>query len=331
MTSPPILALGRSDIAALLSVEECISAVESAFCLYGSGKADPPGILGVHVDGGGFHIKAGTLDLRKRFFAAKVNANFPGNRERFGLPTIQGLVILCDAENGCPLALMDSAEITGQRTAAATAVAVRYLARPDSQVLAICGCGEQARYQCRALQRALPLKKVYLYDIRIEQANDLAKKLSLDAGVEVSVVSSPGEALHQSDVCVTCTTSQKPFVFAEDIRAGTLIAAVGADNPNKHEIASDLLAASTVVADVAEQCASIGDLHHAISAGLVARDQIYAELGEIVAGQKPGRTSDDEIIVFDSTGMALQDVAAAAVVYEKARNAGCGTILDLSA
>lgn len=331
MNSLTILALGRKEVAALLSVEDCISAVESAFRLHGSGKADPPGILGVHVDGGGFHIKAGTLEVSRKFFAAKVNANFPENRNRFGLPTIQGLLVLCDAENGCPLAVMDSAEITGCRTAAATAVAVKYLAHRDSRVVAICGCGEQSRYQLRALRHTLPLEKVFLYDIRSEQAYLFAEELSSEAGPVVNMVPDPRDAFRKSDVCVTCTTSQKPFVFVGDVRPRTLIAAVGADNPSKQEIAPSLLAASKVVADVTEQCATIGDMHHALSAGLMARDQIYAELGEIVAGKKPGRTSDDEIIVFDSTGMALQDVAAAAVVYEKARNVGCGTILDLSA
>ena len=127
------LLLTGGDVAALLTIEECMAAVENAFKLYGEGKTEPPGILGVHARDGGFHIKAGLLDLSRSYFAAKVNANFPENAKAFGLPTIQGVVVLCDAKNGYPLALMDSIEITLQRTGAATGVAATYLARPDSK------------------------------------------------------------------------------------------------------------------------------------------------------------------------------------------------------
>ena len=133
------LLLTRGDVAALLTIEECLAAVEHAFKLYGAGKTEPPGIVGVHARDGGFHIKAGLLELRRSYFAAKVNANFPENAKRVGLPTIQGVVVLCDGENGYPLALMDSIEITIQRTGAATGVAAKYLARPDSKTVTICG------------------------------------------------------------------------------------------------------------------------------------------------------------------------------------------------
>jgi len=132
------LLLTRREVAALLNIEECIKAVENAFKLYGEGKTAPPGILGIHAHDGGFHIKAGLLDVGRNYFVAKTNANFPQNMPRFGLPTIQGLIIVCDAENGYPLAVMDSIEITILRTGAATAVAAKYLARADSHVA---GCG----------------------------------------------------------------------------------------------------------------------------------------------------------------------------------------------
>src|SRR5258706_11933062 len=164
-----LLLTGR-DVAALLSIEECMVAVEHAFKLYGEGKTQPPGILGVHAREGGFHIKAGLLKLDRSYFAAKVNANFPENGKRNGLPTIQGVIVLCDAENGYPLALMDSIEITIQRTGAATAVAARYLARPDSQSLTICGCGNQGRVSLKALANLFPIKTVFAYDSEADQA-----------------------------------------------------------------------------------------------------------------------------------------------------------------
>jgi alanine dehydrogenase len=308
-----------------------MAAVEQAFRLLGEGRAEPPGVLGMHCEGGGFHIKAGRLDLKSSYFAAKVNANFPGNPGRFGLPTIQGAVVLCDARDGRLLAVMDSAEITMQRTAAATAVAAKYLARPDSTVVTICGCGCQGRAQLRALASMFPLLKVYAHDVSPEQAQRFASELGEELGVPVELAMEPGSAARQSDICVTCTTSRQPFLMAKDVSAGTFVAAVGADNPEKSELEPELLAENKVVVDLLEQCATIGDLHHAIAAGLLDRSGVHAELGEVVAGKRPGRTSDDEVIIFDSSGIALQDVAAAAVVYEKALLQGCGRELDFAA
>jgi alanine dehydrogenase len=138
-------------------------------------------------------------------------------------------------------------------------------------------------------------------------------------------------ATRDSDISVTCTTSRRAILHPGDVRAGSFVAAVGADNPEKQEIEPALLAASTVVVDVLEQCATIGDLHHALDAGVMTRADVHAELGEIVAGRRPGRAADDEIIVFDSTGTALQDVAAAALVYERAVAAGRGARVNLTA
>src|SRR4029077_6068674 len=135
MTQPEILFLTPREVRDLLTMDECIAAVEEAFCLHGKGTAVPPGVLSMHTGDGGFHIKAGLLDLGRMYFAAKVNGNFPGNPARFGLPTIQGVIVLCDAQQGTPLAVMDSREVTSLRTAAATAVAARYLARPASQTI----------------------------------------------------------------------------------------------------------------------------------------------------------------------------------------------------
>jgi ornithine cyclodeaminase/alanine dehydrogenase-like protein (mu-crystallin family) len=324
------LLLSRAEVAELLSLDECIAAVEEAFRLLGEGRVGPPGVLGVHVAGGGFHIKAGTLPLARPYFAAKVNANFPGNPARFGLPTIQGVIVLADAEKGQPLAILDSMEITALRTAAATAVAAKYLARLESQGAAICGCGVQGRMQLRALARVLPLRKAYAWDADEERAREFARELSPELGLEVQAVEGAAGAARESDVSVTCTPARSFFLRRGDLRPGAFLAAVGADHPEKQEVEPALLAASTVVCDLVEQCAAIGDLHHALVAGVMTAAQVHAELAEVVAGKKPGRRSAEEIIVFDSTGMALQDVAAAARVYEKALRAGRGLTVELA-
>jgi ornithine cyclodeaminase/alanine dehydrogenase-like protein (mu-crystallin family) len=315
----------------LLSLEECIAAVENAFLLLGQGRTEAPGVLGIHVQDGGFHIKAGLLPLSRPYFAAKVNANFPANGQRFGLPTIQGVILLADCVNGQPLALMDSMEVTALRTAAATAVAAKYLARSDSRVATICGCGTQGRAQLRALTHVLKLSKAYAWDIVREQAREFSQTMAGELGIPVVEASNPADALQESDVCVTCTTSRQWLVGREMVRPGTFIAAVGADHPKKQELDPALLATAKVICDVTEQCAAIGDLHHALDTGVMTRAKVHAELSEIVARKKPGRTSEQEIIVFDSTGMALQDVAAAALIYENAVRLGRGMALDFAA
>jgi alanine dehydrogenase len=329
MNTKSTLLLKRSDVAALLGIEECMLAVEQSFTLYAEGKVTPPGILGIPVQDGGFHIKAGLLDLGRTYFAAKTNANFPQNRKRFGLPLIQGIVLLCDAETGFPLALMDSMELTVIRTGAATGVAAKYLARPDASVAMICGCGNQGRISLRALAQVRPLTRAYAWDIDGRQAQQFADELSKELGIEIEAVNELADAVQASHICVTCTPSKQYFLNREYVSPGTFIAAVGADNEEKQELDPALFTANKVVVDLLEQCATIGDLHHALNLELLTKADVHGELGEVIAGKKAGRTSDDEIIIFDSTGTALQDVAAAAMVYERAVSAGIGTAINL--
>ena len=331
MNSDEILVLTPSEIPNLLTLNECIEAVEHAFRLYGDGKAAPPAVLSMHMGSSGFHVKAGVLGLERMYFAAKVNGNFPDNPIRFGLPTIQGVIVLCDAERGTPLAIMDSRHVTSLRTGAATAVAAKYLARRDSQVVTICGCGNQGRVQLRALCCVREIRTVLAYDKSQEQAQQFAREMASELRIAVSASTNLAGAVRQSDICVTCTTAQQPLLGLNDARPGILIAAVGADNPHKQEIDPSLMAKSKIVCDVLEQCAEMGDLHHALNAGIVTRGDVHAELGAIVARKKPGRESDIEIIIFDSTGMALQDVAAAAMLYEKAAKQGSGLRLSFAA
>jgi alanine dehydrogenase len=325
------LVLTRPDVAALLDLDSCIAAVEAAFARYGEGKAPPPGVASVPTAHGGFHVKAALLELTpgRPYFAAKANANFPDNRRRHNLPTIQGMIALFDGDSGRVLALLDSIEITILRTAAATAVAAKHLARAVPSAVMVCGCGAQGAVQLRAFARVRTVREVFAWDIDPERSATYAREISAELGMPVTAVASPHTAAAQCDVILTCTPSPRWFLGRGDVRAGTFIAAIGADNEHKQEIEPELLAAHTVVVDVLQQAATMGDLHHAIAAGLLTPAHVYAELGEIVAGKKRGRRSNDEVIVFDSTGTALQDVAAAAAVYERALAAGAGTSITL--
>ena len=331
MKTDGTLLLHHSDIAQLLSLEECISAVEKIFRLQGEGKVPASQILGVHASHGGLHVKAGLLPGSKSYVVAKANTNFPGNGRQFGLPTIQGIIIIFDAENGCPRAILDSADVTIKRTAAASAVAAKYLARPNSSVATICGCGRQGRAHLRALRGVLPLEEIYAFDLDERAMQNLATKLADELDLQIKTVRDLRHAIQESDICVTCTPSRQFFVRKEDVSPGTFIAAVGADNEHKQEIDPALMASSKVVVDSLKQCSAFGDLHHAISAGLMRPEDVYAELAEVVTCQISGRTSDDEIIIFDSTGVAIEDAITAVTVYEKACAAKIGNYFNLAA
>lgn len=197
-------------------------------------------------------------------------------------------------------------------------------------MITICGCGVQGRAQLRALTRVLSIEAVFCFDEEKNRALHFAKELTPELDFPVTAAHNLRSAALASDVVVTCTPSKKPLLFDGFLRPGAFLSAIGADSEEKQELDPALMAAATIVTDVTEQCAAFGDLHHALQSGLVKRADVCAELGEIVAGRKPGRRSEEEIIVFDSTGTAMQDVAAAAVVYEKAKIAGRGARMDLA-
>ncbi len=305
------LLLDRREVADLLTIDDCIAAVENAFRLLGRGEVPRPAIAGVHVNGGAFHIKAAMAGDR---FAAKMNGNFFK-----ALPRIKGVIVLCDSGDGTVLAVMDSIEITILRTGAATAVAAKYLAREDARTALICGCGNQGRIHARALRRVRDIERIFAFDVNAGAAANFAEEIGAEA------VPAPVWA----DIVVTCTPSCAAILHR--VQPGAFVAAVGADSEEKQELAPELMRSSRVVTDVTDQCAAIGDLHHAIAGGMMRREDVYAELSEIVAGRKPGRENREQVIIFDSTGMALQDVAAAGIVYERALAAGRGTPFEFAA
>jgi len=331
MQTESTLLLTRSDVERLLTLSECIDGIEKAFRLRGEGKIPATGILGMRTRDGGLHIKTAMMTTDRNYLVAKSNTNFPDNRQRFGLPTIQGVILLCDAENGRALAVLDSIDITIKRTAAATAVAAKYLARKNSSVATVCGCGEQGRAQLRALSVVLPVTKAFAFDLNNQASTSFLMELSRELNIDIQQAHDLSSAIAKSDVILTCTTATEFFVRKRDVTPGTFIAAVGADDAHKQEIDPELIASAKVAGDNLDQICSIGDTHHAIASGLIDKEDVYAELGEIVAARKVGRTDDNEIVIFDSTGVAIEDAAAAAIVYEKASAAAIGNRFEFDA
>ena len=321
MSAPPVLLLSRDSIAKLATTREYLAAMETAFADLAARRFEVPAVGHVPGVGGMFHIKAAQLSGSPPLAVIKVNGNFPNNRVQHDLPTIQGFVALLDAERGCVLALMDSIEITARRTAAATALAAKYLAKPGSRSLAMIGCGVQAFYHVEALRDVAAIETIVFCDPRDEAADSFGAHVR-ELGLNARRVSDAKTAARGADIVVTVTTSTRPLLGLVDIDPGTFVAGVGADNPSKHELDASLMQAGCVVVDSIAQASTLGDLHHAIAASVMTASEVRSDLADLVAGKAAARASEDERWVFDSTGLSIQDLAAAEMIYDRARAAG---------
>ncbi len=317
--SGDLFMLGAAELRAVLTPAICLAALEDAYRHLHAAPADIGRSVGFQTQDGKFHVKAGLFPGTHKYFAAKVNANFPDNQQRFGLPTIQGVIVLCDCADGRPVAILQSGELTGRRTAAATALAAKYGARPNAQTLALIGCGAQARHQVEAVLGVLPIKRITAVDYEPANAEAFAAWAIEALGIEAVPMSVIADAITASDITITCTTATQPIVTPDMVPAGCFIAAVGADNPDKQELDPGLFANARILVDDLGQCAEGGDLAHAIRAGTATREDVAATLADLAAGAQPGRIGEDEIVIFDSTGTGLQDVAAAAAAYDAIR------------
>jgi ornithine cyclodeaminase/alanine dehydrogenase-like protein (mu-crystallin family) len=239
------------------------------------------------------------------------------------------VVVVSDAKDGRPLAILESISLTGIRTAATAALAAVYGARKDSKRVAIIGCGAQAKYQLEAVKAIFPVETVRMFDICSARAEAFAR-----ANATRTCVATPApsvrEAVRDVDICITCTTSKSPILTDDLDLKGCFVAAIGADNPEKQEIAPALMRRARILVDDIEACASGGDLNHALRAGIMSKDQVHAELADLTGGRKRGRMTEDELVIFDSSGSGVQDVAAAWLAYREGRRTGIGGRFDLS-
>jgi ornithine cyclodeaminase len=324
-----VLILREPEIRALLDPKACIAAMEKAFAAYSTGQAQLPAVIHLDVpeNDGEIHIKAGHLRGRP-YYAVKMVSGFLNNPKR-GLSANDGMIVLFDAKTGAPAAfLLDNGFITDMRTGAAGATAAKYFARKKIGIVAVIGTGGQAFYQAQtlALERSYSEVRLWGRDRLKAQAriNELGKLNNFPA-LNFSVTESVKDAVEGADIVITVTASREPLIQAAWLKPGVTVIAVGSDGPDKQELHLDVLArADKIIADSVAQCLRLGEIHHAVESGAITKDKIYAELGEITAGLKPGRTSEDEIIVCDLTGVGVQDVAAASLVLDRAKAEGKG-------
>ena len=254
----------------------------------------------------------------------------PGNKKDYNLPAVQAKIVINSIENGSPLAIMDGTYVTAVRTGAAGAVGIKYLAREDAKEVGLCGLGVQGRSQIMGLMLVRPkIKKVKIFDILPEAIQSFIKEMkAMYPSVDFVTVKSAEEATKGSDIIITCTPSSTPFIKGEWLKKGAHVSAIGADVAAKRELETSVLKkANKLVVDFIPQAFVVGDFAKPKEEGAVNEKDIYAEMGEIVSGQKKGRTSPDEITLFKATGLAIEDVGTGAKVYELAVKKKIGTEL----
>ena len=321
------LLLSADEIARCLHLEEAIRAVDDAFRAYHRKEAAMPPKSYVDLPDHGGDVRSMPSRVGDAVAMKWVNSH-PHNRERFGLPTVIGTLILTDPATGWPLSIMDATVLTAFRTGAAAAVATNVLARSDAKSLGIVGAGTQASYQIAAISHVRALSRLVVSDVRLDAAEKLAdrvRKFAPDLDVRAGTV----EAAAGCDIVSTLTPSHKPILKRDWISNGAHVNALGADAAGKQELDPDILGDAVVVVDDWGQATHSGEVNVPLTTGVLRPEHIRGTLGAILERAIPGRSKPKEITVFDSTGLAIQDAAVARVVFERAQREGLGTRVDL--
>jgi len=321
------LLLSKSDVQQLLSMDETIEVVEEAFRQFALGSVIMPQRTVIRVeDCHGLHLGmpayiGGEMDA----LALKVVTIYPDNPTKKQLPTTIGTLLLNDPTTGAPLAVMDAGYLTAMRTGAVSGVATKYLAREDAKKVGVFGAGVQARTQLWAICTVRDIKSAVVYDVDSEACQVYGKEMTDRLGIPVSPVDDPGSAVEGMDVIIAASSAAEPVFDGTWLEPGQHINGIGSHSPNARELDTTAMVRAKVVLDWTDAClVEAGDLIIPLDEGAISKEHIHAGLGEVVAGFKPGRENDEEITLFKSVGLAIQDVSTANLVYRKAREVGLG-------
>ncbi len=320
--------LRASDMVGTLAMPDVLTLIEQAFAERGRGRTEMPAKSYLHFpqSQGVLLIMPGNLPQMGEA-AVKLISVHTGNPAMHGLPTLIATIVLIDSATGEPVCIMDGTYVTGMRTGAASGVATRLLARRDSRVLGLIGAGFQGPFQLDAVRRSMRVERVLVNDLVIEKAQNLAG-IARGFGIEARACETAEEVVRGCDVLVTATPSDHPIVKDEWVHQGMHLNCVGSYAAGKQEIDPAILKRAKVVVDDWEQASHAGEVNVPVSRGEFGRADVYAELPEIAAGLKPGRTDDAEVTVFDTTGLAIQDVVTAWKAFEVAERTGLGALID---
>jgi alanine dehydrogenase len=325
-----VLLLPRKDVEAVLMMRDTIEAMKKAFSELSHETAVLPQRIVISTENG-ISLYMPALLSEMGSLAVKVVTVFKKNPEKYGLPTTLGKVLLQDTETGDVICIMDGGYLTAMRTGAVSGCAIEYLAKKESKVVGLFGTGVQGMTQLWAACEARPsVEEIKIYDLRKDTARSFAEKMSTKLNVSIDVARSAEETVKGSDIILTATTSHTPIFHGKWIDSGTHISGIGSHSPGARELDGDTIKRSKIVCDQLQAClAEAGDLIIPINDGIITKEHIYADLGEIVTGKKPGRENDTEITLFKSVGLAIQDVATAKLVYEKALKMKKGTTIEI--
>ena len=319
------LILSRTDIMGLVTPAEYVAGVEQAYRMHGEGRyyMDPKGHIVLDKYPGEWEAMPSYIE-EPEAAACKWVSIREQNRERFGLPTVFSILIYTHPETGFPLAICDGSYHTVMRTGAAAAASAKWLARKDSKVLAIVGAGHMAEGTIETCNEVFAWDEVRVWSRSQATLGDFAAKYAGRFSFALEPSTKLEQVVRGADVVVTITPARGPIVLDEWIAPGTHIAAVGADKGGDQELDPRILQRARIFVDDIRQCRTDGEINVPLAEGLITEDDVAGEIGQVIAGKIAGRTSDDEITVFDSTGIALQDSATVPLEYERARQAGVG-------
>ena len=317
--------LSINDVKQLLKMEDTLKLVETAFKEKGLKRVQmpPKPYLYFVKYNGDLRIMPSYLEELDEAGIKLVNVH-PNNPQKYGLPTILATILLFDPKNGVPVCIMDGTWITAMRTAAATGIATKYLARKDAKIVGMIGAGYQAPFQLEALREVMDVELVKIYARRKERVEKFAEEMGTKLGLDIEAMDTAEAAVRGSDILVTITTAREPVVKDKWVVEGMHINGIGADAPGKQELEPKILKRAKIIIDDWEQACHSGEVNVPLARGEITREDIYGELGEIVAGLRPGRISDDEITIFDSTGLSIHDVITGWHVLRLAEQRGLG-------
>lgn len=324
-----VLLLTRDDVMSVLDMASCMDVVEQAFAELAGGSAVLPLRINIKPPGGlALYMPAYLREMGA--LACKVVTVYKANPEKHNLPTTIGKVLLQNPETGEVICIMDGGYLTAVRTGAASGVATRYLARTaKGQVAGIFGAGVQAKMQLWAVTVARDISKACVYDVSSKAAEAFIAEMKSKLSIEITKAASPEEIL-AADIICTATSSASPIFDGAMLREGTHINGIGSHTPNARELDTEVIKRSKLVGDSRQACFSeAGDIMIPIKEGAIDEGHFYAELGEVVTGRKPGRADYKEITLFKSNGLAIQDAAAAKLIYDKAVGAGIGAEVEI--
>ncbi len=322
------LVLTGAEVMQVLDMDLALAAVREAFRAYGEGRVNMPPKAYLTLAQGDFRAMYGEVFLPEGHVCGLKWVNVhPGNPLK-GLPTVMAKVLLNDPDTGLEWADLDGTFITNYRTGAAGGVAVEVLSRPDAARLGVIGAGEQARTQIAAILKVRAIKEIIICDCARARAQSLRDEMAARYPVPVRLAPDPRETSLASDILVTVTPSEEPLVMRDWVRPGTHINAIGADSAGKQELDPEILKAARIVVDDWAQASHSGEINVPLSQGEITRDMIYASLGEVVAGKIPGRKTPEEITVFDSTGLVIQDLSLGLAVFNRAKTQGLGEVKE---